>query len=683
MSSLFGGRGIRAQATPDSSRNGSKGKTGKKSPVSTTRAKSPEAVKSANFTRAIQVSGSSSAPIIDETLPLVKALPRDVRDLVVGTRVLTATGGDLELSKQQQILCAILAANDGKSLVNTECFMLIARGEERNPDVRLVQNFAKVRGIKIQLKEQVDQIVLHRIARITESVSALQRQVKVEERSREEKSVLELFRQAAMRKVTDIHIIVGRDDGQIWFRSDGVMDRFQTYESVQTTRLWKAAFAMAEAGDTVANDTGYQDARITHASAKMPDSFPIQAIRVQKNPLAYGGSYIVMRLLYRADKDLDDSIESLGYDPAQIAAILQMMSRPFGVNIVCGPTGSGKSTTLQRILTRVISEAGDEGINVLTVEDPPEYEIQGARQLPVAEAKKASERAEKFQQAINAAMRSDPDIIMVGEIRDKESGGLVIQAAMTGHGVYATVHATDAMRIIDRLVDLGIEPYKVLDPEMVTGLIAQRLVRKVCPHCSVPLPDVLKFLKRGHSQLESIIGLIDIELIDRVLECVDPKVDTVRFRSARGCDHCGGRGAKGRTVVAETIVPDQKFMDLLKDRNRVGARTYWIEKLGGMTMLEHAKRKMRKGMMDPREIESVVDPLIANWYLRKISEDHSGIGVDKKIENNASDPGTSPNSIVLSGQDSISAVDQEAYGSADGRGKDHLEEIANLPELDD
>src|SRR5690606_21821495 len=155
--------------------------------------------------------------------------------------------------------------------------------------------------------------------------------------------------------------------------------------------------------------------------------------------------------------------------PPQVNMIKRMRALPMGINIIAGPTGSGKSTTLQRCLSTLIRERRRE-ISVFTVEDPPEYVIDGAQQMPVTNANTADERKAQFTKAINASLRSDPDVIMIGEIRDSSSAKLAFEAAMTGHQVWTTVHATDGLTIVSRLKDIGVEAYKLFDSTVVTGL---------------------------------------------------------------------------------------------------------------------------------------------------------------------------------------------------------------------
>jgi type II secretory ATPase GspE/PulE/Tfp pilus assembly ATPase PilB-like protein len=272
---------------------------------------------------------------------------------------------------------------------------------------------------------------------------------------------------------------------------------------------------------------------------------------------------------------------------------------PYGINIICGPTGSGKSTTLQKALTALMREKKNT-INVITIEDPPEYVIAGAAQLPVLNAQSDEERHEKFRQAISGGLRSDPDVVMIGEIRDRASASLAFQAAMTGHQVWASLHANDAPSCLDRLRDLGIENYKLTDETLVTGLMSQRLIRRLCDDCKVP---ILEVEKRGLKDVPE-------DLVESVRRCVgEERLASVCLANpaSKGCK-CRA-GYTGRTVVAETLMPDRHFMELVRSDRKFDALKYWFESLEGSTLHEHGIQKMVLGQCDPRDVATTAGPL--------------------------------------------------------------------------
>ncbi len=261
-----------------------------------------------------------------------------------------------------------------------------------------------------------------------------------------------IFSRAVDARASDIHIrISGRQKTQIFFRINNDLEFVEEHQYEFGNQLCTAIYqAMADVADSTFETLSRQDARISNR-AKIPAG--LDGIRIATSPQV-GGYIMVLRLLYN-DASTSTDILGLGYSGEQSDSLALMKRRPTGVNIVSGPTGSGKSTTLQRLLASIIQECGGRK-HVITVEDPPEYPISGAVQTPVTNAETEEERSHAFQSAIKAAMRLDPDVIMIGEIRDKPSARLAVQAAMTGHQVWSTIHANSAFAIIDRLTDLGV-----------------------------------------------------------------------------------------------------------------------------------------------------------------------------------------------------------------------------------
>jgi type II secretory ATPase GspE/PulE/Tfp pilus assembly ATPase PilB-like protein len=270
-----------------------------------------------------------------------------------------------------------------------------------------------------------------------------------------------------------------------------------------------------------------------------------------------------------------------------------LKEQPIGINIISGPTGSGKSTSLQRVLQGELLEAEGK-LHVITVEDPVEYPIEGAVQTSVTNASTEEERSRMFSAAISNAMRLDPDTIMIGEVRDRASAQSALRASMTGHQVWTTVHANSAVAIVDRLVDLGLPVSLVADHTVVTGLISQRLVKVLCPHCKLPLADHQSALSEA--------------ALSRVRQSVAADLANV-FIAGPGCGKCRHQGTTGRTVVAEVIVPDEQFFKYIRAGEKTAAVQYWQQELGGKTILHHAIEKVAAGIVDPRMAEKMVGHL--------------------------------------------------------------------------
>ncbi|HCN9115986.1 TPA: Flp pilus assembly complex ATPase component TadA, partial [Escherichia coli] len=324
----------------------------------------------------------------------------------------------------------------------------------------------------------------------------------------------------------------------------------------------------------------YQAARIVASKTRFYMPEKIQAIRLQFNPLGQGGRYMIARFLYAekmSDKKTIDPV-NIGFHSVHAKSFARMRRLPIGINIVSGPTGSGKSTTLKNLLELLYVERRQK-VNIISIEDPPEYEIEGTAQLPVTNVETEQQRGEEYRKAITAALRSDPDIIMPGEARDAEVINLLFTAAMTGHQVWTSLHANNAIAIFDRLKDQGVDDFKLTDPELITGLIAQRLVKKLCSECSLSLVD---YLESGGilSEDEKIV--------------IEGYGDKVRFANTHGCSSCKS-GYKGRTIIAEVIEPDSYLLKLIAEGKRQEAISYWLNDLKGLSMKEHAWIKVLYG----------------------------------------------------------------------------------------
>ena len=283
------------------------------------------------------------------------------------------------------------------------------------------------------------------------------------------------------------------------------------------------------------------------------------------------GENLVLRILDR-EKGIVP-IDQLGLDPDSMQDVTLMMNRPTGIFLVTGPTGSGKTTTLYSIM----SELNDVGVNIMTLEDPIEYPMSMIRQTAVNE-----EIGMSFARGIRALLRQDPDIILIGEIRDAETAEMAMRAAMTGHQVYATLHTNSALGAIPRLLDIGLSP--TILAGNVIGIIAQRLARKLCPYCKAPYqPDAFE---------AQLVGLKN-------------EPDLTLYRAV-GCQKCNGIGYKGRLAILETLRFTQKMDDLLLDGASTNVLLAHAKAEGFRTLAERGVAWVRRGQTTLDEISRVV-----------------------------------------------------------------------------
>jgi general secretion pathway protein E len=355
-----------------------------------------------------------------------------------------------------------------------------------------------------------------------------------------------LLTQAAKDGASDIHIEPYERSSSVRFRVDGTLR-----EVVQPNKALHAALIsrlkiMAELD--IAEKRLPQDGRISlRIGGRAVD------VRVSTLPSAHG-ERAVLRLLDKGEAKF--SLESLGMAGDVLASFDKLIKQPHGIVLVTGPTGSGKTTTLYASLARLETST----TNVLTVEDPIEYELPGIGQTQVNAKIDLT-----FAKALRAILRQDPDVVMIGEIRDFETAQIAIQASLTGHLVLATVHTNDAPSTVTRLTDMGVEPF--LLSSSLLGVLAQRLVRKLCVHC--------------------------------------------RRQDARGrwhpvgCEQCGGSGYKGRTGVYELMIADDKVRSLIHSRAAESQLFVAAESAGLRSMREDGERLVEEGITSPEEVMRV------------------------------------------------------------------------------
>lgn len=490
-------------------------------------------------------------------------------------RVLTAKGGEYEISDSTREKLAFL--EDGR--------LFIAKTFTFDPHVRGFTSRLKIKGVQ-HVVHQAD------LSIIAEFYSNDKSAAPKEEHSDMQKAAKMLFERGVTNRASDIHIRVSkRGLTQIFFRIHNDLEFIAEHPYEYGNQLATTIYqAMADVSDSTFEPLSRQDARISERE-KIPEN--LDGIRIATSPQV-DGYVMVLRLLYN-DTSEDLSLTRLGYAQQQVDSVEYMKKRPTGVIIIGGPTGSGKSTTLQRVLGSVIQETGGRK-HIITVEDPPEYPIPGAVQTPVTNASTAEERSAEYQKAIKAAMRLDPDIIMLSEVRDEPTARLVVQAAMTGHQVWTTVHANSALAILNRMMDLGVQLELLSDPTVIAGLVCQRLVKTLCPDCKKPLSSYLDAPDKEIDQktIRRFMGVLNIETV-----CVQ----------GDGCPKCRNSGTTGRTVVAETIVTDNTLMQFVRSGDRIGALDYVRQVQTGMSMLGHAIQKINAGLVDPFQAEDIVGTL--------------------------------------------------------------------------
>jgi type IV pilus assembly protein PilB len=331
--------------------------------------------------------------------------------------------------------------------------------------------------------------------------------------------------QAVQDRASDIHFEPFEDEFKIRYRVDGAL-----YEMAPPPRyLAMPVISRIKilANLNISERRLPQDGRISMSLAgKRID------LRVSTLPTKFGES-VVLRVLDRGSVSLD--LENLGMTPEVLASVSDIIQNPNGIFVVTGPTGCGKTTTLYACLRRV--NALDT--KLLTAEDPVEYDIEGIMQVPINETTGMT-----FAKALRAFLRQDPDIIMVGEMRDLETAQIAVQASLTGHFVLSTLHTNDAPGAVTRFVDMGVEPFLISSTLM--GVLAQRLVRTICPKCCSPFEPT-----------ENQLSQLNLSTFD---------VGDKTFFYGRGCEHCNDTGYKGRSGIYELLAIGDAVRNMINER---------------------------------------------------------------------------------------------------------------------
>ncbi|MEL6178509.1 MAG: type II secretion system ATPase GspE [Myxococcota bacterium] len=372
-----------------------------------------------------------------------------------------------------------------------------------------------------------------------------------------------LFVRAVREKVSDIHIEPGEQTMHVRFRRDGVL-----HEVSEPPKRFQASIiarVKIMAGLNIAEKRLPQDGRIRIKLAGNDVD-----IRVATAPTSHG-ERITMRLLDKSNVLLD--LEAIGMNPDDLEKISRLILSPHGIILVTGPTGSGKTTTLYSALTKI--NTPDK--NILTVEDPVEYQLQGISQMQVNAKIDLT-----FARGLRSYLRHDPDVVMVGEIRDKETADVAIQASLTGHLVLSTIHTNDAAGAFTRLIDMGVEPFLVASS--LEAALAQRLVRRLCKHCKEPYMPTA-------SQLAEI-GLT-VEDVERV---------GGHIHRAVGCSECAGLGYSGRVGIYELLIVDDEIQGLVMRRSDAGTIKKAALRKGMRTLRDDGALKVLSGATSIEEV---------------------------------------------------------------------------------
>jgi len=373
---------------------------------------------------------------------------------------------------------------------------------------------------------------------------------------------------ALRHRASDIHLEPTSTGLRVRYRIDGVLRNITTLSLDISRRVIVALKVMANMD--IADSRRPQDGRIGEQYALGQDDLNMD-MRVSTLPCV-GGEKAVVRLLPRENPF--STVDKLGFSPRALATYKTWLQQPQGLIIFTGPTGSGKTSTLYTSL----QEIATEDVNVVTVEDPVEYVLPCITQTQVNEAAGMT-----FAAGLRAILRQDPDIIMVGEVRDHATAETAVRAALTGHLVFTTLHTNDAVGAIPRIKDIGPDPGLISDA--LLGVIAQRLVRRICPHCSEPTspnPHSIKLLGLSLSQIQQ-----------------------ANWRRGQGCSQCFQSGYLGREAIVELLEVDDRIREIMYDGTITQLQQH-LNKVGFLSFRNAAIEKLLAGATTPEEVLRVL-----------------------------------------------------------------------------
>ncbi|VBB06881.1 type ii secretion system protein e [Lucifera butyrica] len=373
-----------------------------------------------------------------------------------------------------------------------------------------------------------------------------------------------LFSQAVRERASDIHIEPQDKTLRVRFRIDGVLREISSFPRDLHAAIISRIKIMSDMD--IAEKRLPQDGRI-----KLREAGREIDIRVSTLPTILGEK-AVMRILDKKAVILD--IKKLGFSPENLRRYQNLFTRSYGMILVTGPTGSGKTTTLYSTLT----ELNSPGKNIITVEDPVEYRLEGVNQVQVNQKAGLT-----FAGGLRSILRQDPNIVMIGEIRDRETADIAVRAALTGHLVLSTLHTNDAPGAVTRLIDMGVEPFLVASS--VLGVVAQRLIRLICPECKRPY----------HPAPDST---------ERVFLGIEPQRDITLYRGT-GCSACGRTGYRGRMSIHEVMPVSAKIRELINLRVAADEIGQTASQESMLSMREDGIQKALTGLTTVEEVMRV------------------------------------------------------------------------------
>lgn len=492
--------------------------------------------------------------------------------------------------------------------------LLFSRSEASHPKVSEARATVKRSRYRIIAEYGVDLDVLQRIYKVVEfSAEDIDYSKRVNERAINAgeavvgppRKFLDYLDRAARGRFNDLMIIRRRELTIIEAIRDDEIVLFDTL-----TKSWgdQVIGAVASNGNISGGnrraDKHQEGSIVKGQSWQLPHG--VEGVRLQFNHLTDDGEALICRIFYsQSDINEDVDVVKLGYLQFQADLIERGYRSPHGIVLMSGPTGSGKSTTVRTILRMIIKDTKGRA-NILTVENPAEVPIPGAKALKVMGGSSPEEKRQAGVDAMSAALRSAPRVMFIGEVRNEEEVGVLFVAASTGHLCLTTVHANTALGTGTRLQGEGASDAHLRDPMLMRVMIAQRLLPGLCPKCKISVKD-------------SPLDAKTETRLRNVFRCDPGLINRFYVENKDGCAACDFRGRSGRKIAAEVVLPDAQVLDILFRDGEPAAKEYWLNKLGGFTIEEHALVHLINGEVGVQEFEAKIG------FLEPIEQDRLDI----------------------------------------------------------
>lgn len=520
-------------------------------------------------------------------------------------KVISAQGNEMEISEKlrKDILIWDISQNDKKAV-----WLLGLKTSYNGPNFMQVAKDIENKGYRIQKKAVIDAAVL---SMLYDKKTNLDNQQAISTDSKVVTHFERIIEDALIANASDIHIEVRPAGGVVKMRKNGEVTEYKedarmTFQ--EANNLCSVIYTVLANTKAVSFDPrDCQQGAVNYTIGEQE-----LKLRYQSVPAYPDGYDVVLRVLPIGRSEDFTPLQKLGYTDQQVQELINISSRPVGSLIIAGVTGSGKSTTMKNLLMYINADTSFR-LKIYTIEDPPEYNIARVTQIPVVIPKDFDPtKNSPFEKPIKACMRGDPDIIMIGEVRDKITGDLTKKAVQSGHQVLTTVHATSALGIIERFQDFGLSPSVLGSPDFLTGLLYQKLLGITCTTCRISFQDLIRQNKADEKQKELY------KRIRAIISQEDWDSQPMFLRNNAGCKNCNFTGLKGRTVCAEVIMVDLNMQKLIMEQKTIEIMKYWrslsdgktnTENMRGKTCMEHGFQKMLKGLVCPMDVEASFKPI--------------------------------------------------------------------------